>query len=188
LRGHIDGMLEAVRKSAERPQVSPTEPPVLPSHNPGETTEPPQDPSSGVSQAPAPARDAEEAPMSTRDDTTNAARPADRLSLADNLFGAGEVGLALDIYEALKDEDLDAAEVTWVKYQIASCHRRIGSLSSAEQVYREVASADDDDPASSNARWWLDAIGRRKRLENGAKGLDEGIQTMESEIREQPDN
>jgi hypothetical protein len=109
----------------------------------------------------------------------------DRISLADNLFGAAEIPLALEIYRGLQNEHLGAADVRWVNYQIASCQRRTGSVSSAEQIYREVASARDDDLASVNARWWLDAIGRRKRLQSGLEGLDQAIKTMESEIREQ---
>jgi len=105
--------------------------------------------------------------------------------LADNLFGAGDIALALEIYRGLQSENLDAAEVRWVNYQVASCQRRIGNVSTAEQTYREVASASDDDLASANARWWLDSIGRRKRLQNGLVGLDQAIRTMESETREQ---
>jgi len=185
LRGQIDAMLELLRSTADRPQVGPDPPLVSPSRDPGEAIGSSPNSSSDVSQSPGPAREAsEKAPIPTSGNKTDA-EPTDRISLADNLFGAGEIELALDIYQGLQKENLSDAERRWVPYQIATCHRRLGKVSSAEQSYRELASASDDDLASTNARWWLDAIGRRKRLENGLKGLDEAIQTMESEIREQ---
>lgn len=122
------------------------------------------------------------------DGTGTADSLADRLALANNLFGAGDVELALELYHGLQKEGLKDDEQRWVRYQIATCHRRLGSVATAEQIYREVGSASGEDLTSTNARWWLDALGRHKRLDEGLKGLDQAIQTMEREIRESSDD
>ncbi len=186
LHSQIDVVLGLLRSTTDSPQAGPAPPRASPPDSPNEKGESSRDTSSDVARSPARAQDASrKVPIPPSNNTTNTAEPAERLSLADNLFGAGDIALALEIYRGLQSENLDAAEVRWVNYQVASCQRRIGNVSTAEQTYREVASASDDDLASANARWWLDSIGRRKRLQNGLVGLDQAIRTMESETREQ---
>jgi len=110
--------------------------------------------------------------------------PSDRLALANNLFGAGDIELALELYDGLQKQVLGNAEKRWVRYQIATCHRRLGSMATAEQIYRELTSETGDDLISAHARWWLDAMGYRKRLAEGVEGLDQSIRNIERQIRE----
>jgi hypothetical protein len=108
--------------------------------------------------------------------TTASSRGAviDSLSLADSLFGADEIAQALQVYQTLSPEKLPAADRTWVRYQIASCHRRLGNVGASEQGYRELAGSSDERIAAQ-ARWWLDALDKRKRLENSLKGVNEAL-------------
>lgn len=187
LHGQIDVVLGLIRSTTNKsPRVDSVPPPEPASDDSDESSESSVDTSSDAARPPVADRAAPgKVAIPPSDKAISTTDPAARISLADNLFGAGDIALALEIYQGLQTESLDASEMRWVNYQIASCQRRIGSVSSAEQNYREVANASDDDLASANARWWLDAIGRRKRLQSGLDGLNQAIRTMESEIREQ---
>jgi TolA-binding protein len=97
------------------------------------------------------------------------------LALADNLFGADDVAAALKIYQGLTPAKFGAGDRQWIRYQIASCHRRLGDVGTAEQEYRELAGTKPDDRIAAFARWWLDAIQKRKRLEGGLKAAAEAL-------------
>lgn len=190
LRAQIDALTDLLAHSAaqRQPMAAESPPPQGNSDNREEADAQRRAPPSAVppTAATAGAKSETVTPLTNANLATGSL--TDRLALANNLFGAGDIELALEFYQGLQKEDLDDAEQQWVRYQIATCHRRLGSVAAAEQIYREVASASGDDPTTAGARWWLDAIGRRNRLEEGIKGLDQAISSMEREIREPTDN
>ncbi len=75
----------------------------------------------------------------------------DREALADNLFGAGEFGLALQVYDKLLRDPPDRSDPVWFKYQIASCYRNLDEFSQAEKFYRMVAGEKDCIPRAHSA-------------------------------------
>lgn len=90
--------------------------------------------------------------------------PVNRLKLADNLFGAGKVELALKVYRAIDQKSLSQSDQAWMEFQIASCHRRLGDRAEAEKHYRIVASFKSGGTIVETARWWLDRIHEKQQL------------------------
>lgn len=162
--GHGDGT-DSV-PPALRPSTRPkTRPPQLGASSPRTTPEGPRKSPSVTSQGPP--------------------RPEaiDPLSLADNLFGADDVPAALKIYQGLTPAKFSPGHRQWIRYQIASCHRRLGDVGTAEQEYRELAGTKTDDRIAAQARWWLDAIQKRKRLESGLKAAGEALNSSSETTR-----
>jgi len=110
--------------------------------------------------------------------------PVDRISLADNLFGTGETELAMRVYSEVEPITVSASDRLWVRYQLACCHRRQGASSEAESMYREIANSPDAPDLAMSARWWLDTIQRRKRLEQREQQLRQQSKVWEDYVRE----
>ncbi|MEZ6112976.1 MAG: hypothetical protein R3C99_18485 [Pirellulaceae bacterium] len=108
--------------------------------------------------------------------------PIDRLALANNLFASGQYGLALESYRQLNPESLTPSDHRWARYQMACCYRKLGNPTDAEEIYRELASATTEDFISHQARWWLDRMQKRQRLEASLKGIDDALKSLESQI------
>lgn len=102
-----------------------------------------------------------------------------RLKLADSLFGSGETELAAKIYGEFDLTKLDSTDRSWVKFQIASCHRRMGKSAEAESLYRALAAEKDAGVYAETARWWLDRISTRKTLESTLLQINQAVQTLE---------
>jgi hypothetical protein len=110
--------------------------------------------------------------------------PVDRVSLADNLFGSGETELALRVYSEIGSVAVSVSDRLWVRYQLACCHRRLGNSSEAESTYREIANSPDAPALAASARWWLDTIQRRKRLEQRQQQLQQQLIVWEDYVNE----
>jgi TolA-binding protein len=105
--------------------------------------------------------------------------PVDPQALADSLFGAGEIQMALEAYGGLSLDTLTDADRRWIRYQLAACHRQLGQTGKAEQVYREVLAENNQDPLAAQARWWLDTIERRKRLQSSLQGIEATLRGLQ---------
>jgi tetratricopeptide (TPR) repeat protein len=81
----------------------------------------------------------------------------DRQALADNLFGAKEYRLAMQVYGQLVDDPPEEANETWFKFQIAGCLRNLKEFEKASRYYRMVVGSQDELLAPT-ARWWLSTI------------------------------
>jgi hypothetical protein len=107
--------------------------------------------------------------------------PVDPLALADSLFGADEIQLALETYRALPPDKRSETDRRWIQYQIASCLRRLDQTGAAEQAYRELLAEKNNDLLGVQARWWLDTIERHKRLRTSLQGLETTLGTLKAE-------
>jgi hypothetical protein len=103
-----------------------------------------------------------------------------RLKLADSLFGAGDTQLALKIYSDFDVSKLPRSDRTWVKFQTASCNRRLGAIAEAETLFRSVAGEKNGGVYAETARWWLDRINSRKKLESTLQQINQSIKTLET--------
>jgi hypothetical protein len=108
--------------------------------------------------------------------------PVDSLALADSLFGAGEIEMALAGYQRLGDGEIPDSDRRWVQYQIASCKRTLGEPGSAEQIYRELLADNRDDMVAAQARWWLETLQTRKRLLGAAQGVQSALEKLKEQI------
>ena len=113
--------------------------------------------------------------------------PVDRIALADNLFGMADIQTALRIYGEIEQTSLSVSDRLWVRYQSASCYRRLGATSKAQSLYREIANSTDAPDLAATARWWLNAIQRRTRLELRHRSVQEQLKAWEDYIRERAD-
>ena len=106
----------------------------------------------------------------------------DRLELADNLFAADELQMALDVYAAI---DLDAeTEVSrvWIMFQMAACYRRLGDITEASKRYRQLVTIADTTWVGDLSRWWLNIIDTQQTLSNTTNELDAVIQQLQESV------
>lgn len=104
--------------------------------------------------------------------------PVDRIGLADNLYAIGELQIALEMYQQVDLTQLKESEWFWVKYQIASCFRRLGQTGDAQDQYRRLAGQKKAGWLAATARWWLDQMDARAALEQEIKRQDEVISAL----------
>ncbi len=110
--------------------------------------------------------------------------PVDRVALANNLFGAGEIQLALEIYQELEQSNLQKDDQLWVQYQIANCLRRLGDTGKAEGNYRLIAGSAKAGFLADYARWWLDAIEKRRDLKKRLQQLQQSLEVLGKQSNE----
>ena len=92
--------------------------------------------------------------------------PPDPVALADSLYRSREWAIALDTYQSAQATNPSQTELIWIRYQMATCHRKLGQFEDAQQIYLEIAntaaSAELMEPDKNEfviaAKWWLDHL------------------------------
>ena len=102
--------------------------------------------------------------------------PVDRIGLADNLYAMNETKIALEMYEKVDVKALPPSERYWVAYQRASCHRRLGQIPEAQELYRRLAGQQSAGWLAQTSRWWLDQIDTRQSLKEKLDTYDQVLQ------------
>jgi hypothetical protein len=105
--------------------------------------------------------------------------PVDRIALGDNLFAAGEVALALEIYQRAEVANISQDERLWIRYQTACCQRRLGKRQEAERTYRGLAGMPNAGWYAAQSRWWLDSLQARDAIEQELTRIRETTQVWE---------
>lgn len=113
--------------------------------------------------------------------TTITDHPIDRVGLANNLYGTGEIQLALEIYQKIPLEEQNPSDRLWIQYQIANCHRRLGNDAEAARGFRIVTSQDSKSWIGKFAVWWLNS---NSKIETAQERLNE-LNRM-SEVLKEP--
>ncbi len=112
--------------------------------------------------------------------------PPDQIALADSLFYTGEIDLAINLYQkVLQATPLGGEDHVWIRYQIASCYRRMNKFDEASKILRQIAEGSDTNPIVVNARWWLDTIERKRKLVNSIAVLEQFIKRKSNEINDE---
>jgi hypothetical protein len=101
----------------------------------------------------------------------------DPILAARALFRAGDFAGALETYRQIDPDGLTRDERTLVQYMSACCLRKLGRLDEAATVYREVASAREDEVLTDCALWHLSAINWRRDMEKQLEALRDRRQT-----------
>lgn len=124
-------------------------PPAAPS-SPGKETAP----------GPKPVTDPKSAKPEVKPDPLEGAIPIDPLRAAQNLYKAGDVEAAYRTlsYLTKKPETLAREDRIFAQYLTACCLRKSGKLSEAMVVYRELATANEDEFITECALWQLATI------------------------------
>lgn len=105
--------------------------------------------------------------------------PIDRLALANNLYGTGELKLALEIYQKVDRSSLTPNDQLWIEYQIANCHRRLGNRADAERSFRIVTSRNRDSWISQNSRWWLDVETKTAKVQQQLREIQQALTQLQ---------
>ena len=69
------------------------------------------------------------------------------------------------MYGQIDLEPLSESERFWVSYQKACCHRRLGQIPEAQEIYRRLAGQKRGGWIARLSRWWLDQIDSRSELQ-----------------------
>lgn len=105
--------------------------------------------------------------------------PADRVSIADNLFAAGETISAAQIYKEIPLTELSRTESGWVRFQLANCHRRLGQIDDAKKLYRRIIVDPSLGWLQDLSKWWLDALDQREVLTKERQRIHDLVQQAE---------
>jgi hypothetical protein len=89
----------------------------------------------------------------------------DPLNQAQNLYRTGNFEASLRAFKLVESASLAGEDRAFVQYMIASCLRRLGQMSEATAIYRDVADSREDAFLSECAVWQLSTIRWRKDLE-----------------------
>jgi len=89
--------------------------------------------------------------------------------IAENLYKMEEYELSLDIYLLIDEEDVEAENRSWIKYQIANCYRKLKKFDKAVEVYKEVQVEFKDSYWAKQSQWYIKNIewhtGSKEKLE-----------------------
>lgn len=108
--------------------------------------------------------------------------PIDRLALASSLFGTASFGECLQTLDAIDHDSLSTEDQDWCRYVSACCHRNLGQLSEAESGYRELVGHSEVSWLADAARWWLDHLSDRQKLQSDSEKLSSNLQAWKKEI------
>lgn len=100
------------------------------------------------------------------------------LLLAQNLYKSGEYASALNAFRIIDLSGYPKEDKAFILYMTASCLRRIGKLSEAAAIYRDVAGAKDDDFVTECALWQLGSLRTREEMEKQLAQLRQRREAM----------
>ncbi|MCS6864642.1 MAG: hypothetical protein RMJ56_17580 [Gemmataceae bacterium] len=95
----------------------------------------------------------------------------DEIKAAMNRFRDNDIETAKRTFQLIDPTTLSNEDRAFVRYMLACCHRRLGNLSEAETLYREVANSPDDAFFASCAIWQLALIRSEKELQTQLEQL-----------------
>lgn len=180
----IEKIGSRIRKLMELQKAAKLKAPSSNNPNPANTTPPPEPGNDSVANpTPNPADANSKSPLGGIETTRILETPPDQIALADSLFYTGEIDLAINLYQkVLQATPLGGEDHVWIRYQIASCYRRMNKFDEASKILRQIAEGPDTNPIVVNARWWLDTIERKRKLVNSIAVLEQFIKRKSNEI------
>lgn len=137
------------------PAVSPTKPEVAPGPKPVEPK----------------GTDPKGTDPKTKPDPFDGATPIDPLRSAQNLFKAGDVEAAYRTLKMTKLEALSREDRVFAQYLTACCLRKTGKASEAMVLYRELATANEDEFITECCLWQLSTLRSTQELQDRLQEL-----------------
>lgn len=95
----------------------------------------------------------------------------DEIQAAMNRFRDNDIETAKRTFQLIDPTTLSNEDRAFVRYMLACCHRRLGNISEAETLYREVANSPDDEFFANCAIWQLSLIRSEKELQTQLEQL-----------------
>lgn len=108
--------------------------------------------------------------------------PIDRFALAVSLFGARNYPVCLQVLRNVDLSSLSRENRLWSEYMQACCHRQLGEVDEAKRVYRRILASSDADWIGDLARWWLEELEQKSRLQADSARLTEVLKKWEQEV------
>lgn len=108
--------------------------------------------------------------------------PIDRLALATSLYATNQLRECLKILEAVELRPLSVEDRQWHDYLVASCYRKLGNRSEAEDYYRSVLQRSSSTWVSTAARWWLGHIDETSQLKTKLEKVQTTVANWRKEI------
>jgi hypothetical protein len=108
--------------------------------------------------------------------------PIDRFGLACSLFGTGDTEACLKVLLQTDHTILTQENRAWSEYMQACCHRKAGRVDEAREIYRRLVTRGDPDWMATLARWWLDNIDAKNKLEADREQLNQTLSAWEKEL------
>ncbi|WP_437227798.1 hypothetical protein SH661x_000560 [Planctomicrobium sp. SH661] len=106
----------------------------------------------------------------------------DRFALATSLFGTGQSETCLDVLRHTDLTKLSREDQIWADYMQACCHRKLGNLDQARQIYRRILAEKDADWIGKLASWWLNELDSKAQLQSDVQRLSQTLAAWETEI------
>ncbi|MCA8997168.1 MAG: hypothetical protein KDA80_09280 [Planctomycetaceae bacterium] len=107
---------------------------------------------------------------------------ADRYRLCSSLFATGEYQLCLTVIEELNPVELKDYQRIWIEYLKACCLRTLGDQESAQRHYRLIVADPNAGWLAGQARWWLDQMRQREKLEQQVAAVKTAVDQWELEV------
>jgi hypothetical protein len=95
----------------------------------------------------------------------------DEIQAAMNRFRDNDIETAKRTFQLIDPTTLSNEDRAFVRYMLACCHRRLGNISEAETLYREVANSPDDEFFANCAIWQLSLLRSEKELQTQLEQL-----------------
>jgi hypothetical protein len=129
--------------------------------------------------APAPKKDVPEPKVTT--DTpktilppppvTEVGKAVDVVAQATALYRNGDIQAALGAFNLVEVRSLTPEDAAFVKYMKAGCHRRLGDLVKASELYREIIADNSSEFYIECSTWQLSSVRWRQDLEKQLSDL-----------------
>lgn len=104
--------------------------------------------------------------------------PVNSFELANSLYATGNYSEALKSYELLLADETVPVDRDWLQLFAANCYRQQKEISTAENLYRDVAASKAQAYPSDQAKWYLDHLTRRKQIAAEMQIIDAELQSL----------
>lgn len=115
-------------------------------------------------------------------------KPIDKLGLANNLLVINEPKLAEQILRELQQDSSSGKLMNWIDYQLACSLRQQGQLDKSKALYRELLVTSGDKRINELARWWINYLDRRSKINSTILGIEDQLETYKEEFNESNSN
>ncbi len=112
------------------------------------------------------------------------AGPIDRFALSSSLFATGHYEECLHVLGAIEQSEWTRYETNWASFLRASCHRKLGQLDVAQQMYRRLVAENDSEWIGTVSAWWLDQIQDQIEIEKQTKAISVALEQWERDVDE----
>lgn len=175
---------QAAPVQIQPPEIEATPPPRIPDQHeavPGHVEQHRPDPRANV-------KPASQAPIKNPASEANAAAlpvvrgEVDRLSLATSLYGCRDFDGCLHILTQVELAQRSTEDRLWAEYLQACCQSKLGKVDQAQAGFRRILAEENAGWIGELAKWWLEHLGERVRLQADTQRLTQTLSNWEQVV------